>query len=717
MMSVKLKDMISGKKSVPVLLIVLFAALLIGFSTNGHLPPTDKYQKIFQEVTEILEDAHFSPKKIDDAFSRDIFRKYLAALDPDKNVFIQADIKELKKFETRIDDELHGSPIQFFYAADQIYQKRIKEAAAYYKDILQQPFSFTSDESVILDGEKTDYPSSEAARKDSWRKRLKYMTLDRYVDLLEQRDQLKKSDTGTRRTDAELEKEAREKVKTAMERNFRRLDAKFQEEERFNMLVNTITGSMDPHTNFFPPLEKRSFDEQMSGKFYGIGASLRGEDGGIKIATLVTGMPAEKSGQIKVGDQVLKVGQGNEEAVDVSGFEVEDAVKLIRGKKGTMVSLTLKKADGSIVVVNMMRDEIVLDETYARSVVIDQGDKKIGYIFLPEFYADWERPNGARSAQDVQKEIFKLKEQQVDGIIMDLRNNGGGSLYDVVQIAGFFITDGPIVQVKDRDGNPNILRDRDRSVLYDGPLAVMVNEFSASASEIFAAAMQDYNRGIVVGSTSTYGKGTVQRNIGLDRETSLTQGTSSELGTLKLTLQKFYRINGGSTQLKGVTPNIVIPDQYEYLKYREKDNPDALPWDEIQKASYTPVNDIFNLSMVRQSSMSRIQANPSFKAIEESLALLEKENDREYSLNINKYRAEQQRIRDAVKKIEELNKSQQALNLKLLPQDEKRLSSDADKLERRLQWTKNLSKDIYLGETVNVVNDMISHRAIAMKER
>jgi carboxyl-terminal processing protease len=245
----------------------------------------------------------------------------------------------------------------------------------------------------------------------------------------------------------------------------------------------------------------------------------------------------------------------------------------------------------------------------------------------------------------------------------------------------------------------------------------MVNEFSASASEIFAAAMQDYNRGIVVGSTSTYGKGTVQRNIGLDRETSLTQGTSSELGTLKLTLQKFYRINGGSTQLKGVTPNIVIPDQYEYLKYREKDNPDALPWDEIQKASYTPVNDIFNLSMVRQSSMSRIQANPSFKAIEESLALLEKENDREYSLNINKYRAEQQRIRDAVKKIEELNKSQQALNLKLLPQDEKRLSSDADKLERRLQWTKNLSKDIYLGETVNVVNDMISHRAIAMKER
>ena len=716
-MSVKINDMIFGKKSVPLLLILVFASLLIAFSTNGHLPPTDKYQKIFQEVTEILEDAHFSPRKIDDAFSREIFRKYLASLDPDKNVFLQSDMKELKKYENRIDDELHGAPIQFFYEADLVYQKRIKEASQYYKDILQQPFNFHTDETVQVDGEKLDYPANEAARKDAWRKRLKYMTLDRYVDLLDQRDQMKKSDTGVRKTDAQLEKEAREKVSSIMERNFKRLQMKFQEEDRFNMLVNIITGTMDPHTNFFPPLEKRSFDEQMSGKFYGIGASLRGEDGAIKIATLVAGMPAWKSGQVQVGDQVLKVGQGSEEAVDVSGFEVEDAVKLIRGKKGTMVSITLKKADGTIKVVTMMRDEIILDETYARSVVIDQGDKKIGYIFLPEFYADWEKPNGARSAQDVAREIMKLKEQNVDGIIMDLRNNGGGSLYDVVQIAGFFIPDGPIVQVKDREGNPNILRDRDRSVLYDGPLAVMVNEFSASASEIFAAAMQDYNRGIVVGSTSTYGKGTVQRNIGLDRETSITQGSATELGTIKLTLQKFYRINGGSTQLKGVTPNIVIPDQYEYLKYREKDNPDALPWDEIQKASYSPVHDIFNLAEVRQSSLARIQSNPSFKAIQESVALLEKDNRGEYSLNITKFREEQTRIREAVRKIEELNKTQQALNIKLIPQDEKRLSADSDKLERRVQWTKNLSKDIYLGETVNIVNDMITHRAVALKNK
>jgi carboxyl-terminal processing protease len=464
---------------------------------------------------------------------------------------------------------------------------------------------------------------------------------------------------------------------------------------------------MDPHTTFFPPLEKRSFDEQMSGRFYGIGASLRGEDGAIKIATLVTGMPAWKSGQIQVGDQVLKVGQGAEEPVDVAGFEVEDAVKLIRGKKGTEVRVTIKKPDGTIKVVSMIRDEIVLDETYARSAIVnDSLGRRIGYIYLPEFYADWERPDGARCSQDVAREIVKLKREAVDGIIMDLRYNGGGSLYDVVQIAGYFITEGPIVQVKDRDGNPTVLRDRDRSVLYDGPLAIMVNQFSASASEIFAAAMQDYNRGIVVGSTSTYGKGTVQRNIGLDRATSIGQTGNSDLGTLKLTLQKFYRINGGSTQLKGVTPNIVIPDQSEYLKYREKDDPDALPWDEIQRVGYLPQKPAYSLDAVKQSSLDRVNRNPGFLAIQETVKILEKTNDRENSLNIVKYREEQKSIREAIKRVEETNKGMRKLDMALLPQDSTKLSADKDKLERREQWVRNLEGDIHLQETVNIVRDM-----------
>jgi carboxyl-terminal processing protease len=381
---------------------------------------------------------------------------------------------------------------------------------------------------------------------------------------------------------AELEKEAREKVLKIMDRTFDRYRFKFNDDEKFSYYVNAITNMMDPYTEFFPPVDKRYFDEQLSGQFFGIGASLQYEDGNIKVGSLLTGSPAWKSEQIEVGDFITKVAQGNDQPVDLTGYTVEDAVKLIRGKKGTEVKLTLKKTDGTVKTVSLIRDKIVQDETFARSTVIEEGTSKIGYIFLPEFYANFDDPTGSRSALDVAKEVAKLKQQKVDGIVIDLRNNGGGSLYDVVQIAGLFIDQGPIVQVKDRDGRPTVMRDKDGNVLYDGPLAVMVNEFSASASEIFAAAIQDYGRGVIIGSTSTYGKGTVQRSIALDGDNFLSN--NSELGSLKLTLQKFYRINGGSTQLKGVVPDIVIPDKYEYLKFREKDNTNALKWDEIAEA-------------------------------------------------------------------------------------------------------------------------------------
>lgn len=706
-----------SKKSLPVLFTVAVFGLFIAFSCKGLENPT-KYEKIFRQVAEMLEDGHFSPQKIDDTFSKEIFKKFLDNLDPEKNIFLQSDIKELKKYELSIDDELHGSPIKFFTAVNLIYSKRLQEVSLYYNDILAKPFSFTVDESVILDGDKLDWLSTDQARKESWRKKIKYLTLERYADLLDAREQNKSTAGFVVKTDAELEKDARAKVVTIMGRTFDRLKVKMNEEERFNMLVNTITSSMDPHTTFFPPVEKRYFDEQMSGRFFGIGASLRQEEGEIKIATLVTGSPAWKSQQITVGDVVMKVAQGAEEPVDLTGYDTEDAVKLIRGKKGTEVRLTLKKNDGSLKVVSMIRDEIVTEETFARSVIIAENDKKIGYIFLPEFYADWDRPNGARSAMDVAREIIKLKEQKVDGIIMDLRNNGGGSLYDVVQMVGFFIEDGPIVQVKDREGKPNVLRDRDRTVLYDGPLAVMVNEFSASASEIFAAAIQDYKRGVVVGSTSTYGKGTVQRNIPLDggEASPFTVNTGeAALGTIKLTLQKFYRINGGSTQLKGVTPDIIIPDQFEYLKYREKDNPDALPWDEIEKAPFTPAKMWLDIPQLVQKETDRISKSPTFNTIRDAVSQLEKINDKVYSLNLEKYKAEQKEIRSIIKKIDEVNKGNTELSVSILPIDEKKLAEDKDKLERRKQWSKSLGKDIYLKETVEIVKNMI-HQAAFVKQ-
>ena len=402
---------------------------------------------------------------------------------------------------------------------------------------------------------------------------MKFLVLERYADLREQREKNKGKEGYVAKTDADLEKEARERVQKIMDRSYDRLKRKFDDEDSFNAYVNTITETMDPHTTFFPPVEKRYFDEQMSGRFFGIGASLREEDGNIKIATLLTGSPAWKSGEITAGDFIIKVAQGKEEPVDITGFIVEDAVKLIRGKKGTEVRLQIRKSDGVIKTVTLVRDEIVQDETFAKSAVINTPKGKIGFIYLPEFYADFDNPKGARCSDDVRKEVIRLKEQKVDGIIIDLRNNGGGSLYDVVQMVGFFIEDGPIVQVKDRDGKPQVYRDRDKTVLYDGPLGVMVNEFSASASEIFAAAIQDYNRGIIIGSTTTYGKGTVQRNIGLDKTLGILE-PNSELGTIKLTLQKFYRINGGSTQLRGVSSDIALPDVLEYSPLREKNNPE-----------------------------------------------------------------------------------------------------------------------------------------------
>ena len=496
-----------------------------------------------------------------------------------------------------------------------------------------------------------------------------------------------------------------------MDRTFDRYRYKFNDDEKFSMYVNAITNMMDPYTEFFPPADKRYFDEQLSGQFFGIGASLIYDEGNIKINSLLTGSPASKSGEIEVGDVIMKVAQGSEQALELTGYTVEDAVKLIRGKKGTEVRLTLKKKDGTLKTISLIRDKIVQDETFARSAVVENGSEKIGYIFLPEFYANFDDPNGSRSAVDVAKEVVKLKEQKVDGIVIDLRNNGGGSLYDVVQMVGLFIDEGPIVQVKDREGKPTVMRDKDGSVLYDGPLAVMVNEFSASASEIFAAAIQDYGRGVVIGSTSTYGKGTVQRSIGLDPENFLSQ--NSELGSLKLTLQKFYRINGGSTQLKGVVPDIVIPDKYEYLNFREKDNTNALPWDEINKASYKKWEGGYDLQTIKNLSNARIASNPIFQGIKKNTEILSEQNDKEYSLQIDKFKKEQQVIRTTARQLDSLEHLKDSLHMSFLPQDWQRISADKDKAERYNQWLKNLKSDIYLDQAIKVVGDIENQRNLA----
>jgi carboxyl-terminal processing protease len=701
-------------KRLPIWLTLLAVGIFLATRTlgTGTTAPPSKYERILQSVGEMLRQGHYSPKDINDEFSRQVYTKYFEAMDPEKNIFLAEDLKTLKRHETRIDDEIKGAPVEFFQDVSRIFNTRMTETQAIYNELLAKPFSFTADESIMADPKKTQFSTSEAERRESWRKKVKYMVLDRYVELLEAREKNKDTKDYVVKTDAQLESDARDKVKKVLDRIYQRYQKTFDEDKRFALYVNTITQLNDPYTEFFPPVEKRYFDEQLSGTFSGIGASLQYDEGTIKIASLLTGSPAWKSKQVEVGDVILKVAQGKEAAQDISGFEVEDAVKLIRGKKGTDVTLTLKKKDGTVKTITLTRDTIQQDETYARSAVIEQNGVKTGYIYLPEFYADFDNPNGRRCAVDVANEITKLKEAKVDGIVIDLRNNGGGSLYDVVQMAGLFIEDGPIVQVRDRQGKPMVMRDKDQGVLYDGPLAVMVNEFSASASEIFAAAIQDYGRGVILGSSSTYGKGTVQRAYTLDPETNYMQ-TPSELGSLKITLQKFYRINGGATQLKGVVPDVVVPDQLESYKYRERDNDNALPWDEITKATYKSWDGGYDLQTIKNLSAARINTSPVFQQIKRNTEVIARKNDKEYTLQIDKFRKEQQELRLLAKQTDTLIKANKELPISYLPQDKLRMAEDKNKEDRYNAWLKDRSRDIYLDQAVKVVADIRNQQALA----
>lgn len=688
-----------------------FGALFFAFrnSSIGRSASSNPRQQLLTELGRVLEDQHYSPKIIDDQFSKMAFSRYLDQMDGDKTLFLQKDIDSLKVFENTLDNEIHGAPIAFVPAVSALYNRRMEDAIGIYKEMLKNPFSFTANETVELDGEKLAWCKDEAERKDRWRKKLSFMILDRYYDLLEQREKNKDQKDFVVLADSALERKAREQVLKVMNDNFARIKSTFSEEVRFSSYLNTITNLMDPHTDYFAPVEKRAFDERMSSEFFGIGAQLIKDDYGIKIATIVTGGAAYKSGQIVVNDIIIKVAQGSGEPVDVSAYATEDAVKLIRGNKGTEVRLTLKKEDGTIKVVSLIREKVNQDQGLARSVIIQQGSKKIGFILLPDFYSNFEDANGHHCAEDVAEELKKLKAEKVDGIVIDIRNNGGGSLYEVVKMVGLFIQSGPIVQVKDRSGNidQNTWRDNDASVLYDGPLAVLVNEFSASASEIFAGAIQDYNRGIIIGSSSTFGKGTVQRQVPFGSRSDFST-SRTDMGAMTLTFQKFYRINGGSTQLKGIVPDIIIPDKYEYYKVREKDMPEALPWDEIQKATFTVWQNKEIISNIAAKENAQIQSNPNFILLKNNLIWLSKNVEQPLPLQLETYRQKQKQVQTTDSQNNTLLVSPIEMEVNYMPVDKDKYLNHPDKSKADFYaaWLKSLRKDLHIEEGVRVVEQL-----------
>lgn len=711
-----------SKKFVPVWIIIVLAGVLAAFNIYAKNTQADsegdgKRRELLNKIVVLLEKEHYSPKKIDDAFSKKVFAAFLKELDPQKNIFLQSDIDALKKYETKIDDEIHGAPMEFFHAVNTIFEKRLAETQIIYKEVLNNSFDYTIDESWLRNTDSISFPKTVKERDDRWRKTLKYLSIDRYNDRLDERNNSKRIKQGDKdwKADTTLEREARTEVMKLFDRNYNRFKVSFKEEDRFNSFVNTITETMDPYTTYFPPVAKREFDEQISNKFYGIGAQLKEENGYVKIAMVITGSPAWKSGEIQVEDAIVKVAQGSKEPVDITGYEVEDAVKLIRGNKGTEVRLTIKKPDGTTKVVPIIREEIVQDEAYARSAVIEQNGHKIGYIYLPEFYADFETRNGRHCSSDVAAELLKLKAANVEGVVMDLRNNGGGYLNEVVNMVGLFIKSGPVVQVKNKNGKSDVLGDGDNAVLYNGPLTVLVNEFSASASEIFAAAIQDYKRGIIVGSSSTYGKGTVQRSEPFGNPLDFYSGRT-DMGALKLTFQKYYRINGGSTQIKGVESDIIIPDEYAFLKIRERDNENALKYDEIVQSSFDSIGN--NFDAVKQKSKQRIDNTKTFVLLENNAKWLSDNSQKAVPLKLETYRAEQKKLSATAKQNNALTKLDNPMDIEPLAMDKDKLfnNPDTQKAERYKQWYKNLKTDIYISEAANIVSDIINSNAnVAVK--
>jgi len=713
--------------------LILVGGLFFAFNTFNATNPESsevRHRKLLSTVGRLLESEHYSPKVIDDKFSKEVFDAYLKTLDPEKNILLQTDIDSLKVFATTIDDEIHGATIQFEPAANSMYERRAIEVKKIFESIIQNPFDFTTDDSLKMDFDNMGYPKNEAERIQRWNLSIKYKVLDRFVTLIEDRtkhaaakaiaDTSKIKDTVKDnfviKSDAALEIEARATVKKSYVKRFSLLEKSFDKEKRFESFLNTITGLMDPHTDYFAPVEKRSFTEQMSGTFYGIGAQLTQDDNGVKIASIQPGGAAWKSGQLVVNDVIVKIAQGAEEPVDVSGYETTDAVKLIRGDLGTEVRLTVRKPDGTTKIVSLIREKIVLDEGFARSAIIQNGNEKYGYILLPDFYADFEREDGARCSKDIAKEVEKLKAEKVKGIIIDIRYNGGGSLYEVVQMAGLFIDKGPIVQIRSKEGKSQVLSDETPGILYDGPLVVMVNEFSASASEIFAGAIQDYKRGLIVGSTSSYGKGTVQRNVSFGKPLDA-MGIQTEYGAVKLTFQKFYRVTGSSTQRKGVVPDVVFPDDYEFLKYREKDNPSALPWDEMERAKYTPWTTSNEIASIAAKANNKIKNDTATIRFKKNLQWVSGQVDKPVALELNKYIQYKKEIQGVIQQNENILKLKKPMTVTALKADYDKFYNNPDKSkqDRYQAWLKMVAKDIQVNESSKLLNEFTRPNSIAKK--
>ena len=701
------------KRNYRVLLVVgILAAGLWSFIPSKKASGDDKDKMLIELLSFVLEKGHFSPIELNDDFSKKAYASYIESLDPTKRYFIQSDINEFQKYENSIDDMIRSKDLSFFDLTYKRLMQRMKESKVIYTSILSKPLNLKDDETISVDYEKLPYAASMKDLDQRWRKQLEFAVISDITDkediqkAVETSEATEKKETvkSEPKTFEELEEKARKTTESNLNNNFSFI-AELTREDWFSIYINAIVTQYDPHTYYFSPEDKEKFDVSMSGKFEGIGARLQKKNEGIEVSELISGGPAWRGKMLEQGDVIIKVGQGNDEPIDIAGMRLDDVIKKIKGPKGTLVKLTVKKVDGSVKVIPIMRDEVETEETFAKSTTVNKDGKLFGVIYLPKFYQSFENKSQRDAFKDVAQEIERLKALNVQGIVMDLRDNGGGSLETVVKMTGLFIDKGPVVQVKPAGGKAQVLPDTDPKVQWDGPLVVMINNYSASASEIFAAAIQDYKRGIVVGSKQSYGKGTVQNVFELNE---FVRGNQyGDLGALKTTTQKFYRVNGGSTQLEGVKSDIVMPDRFSFMETGEKDEKSALPWDKIEPAIYTPLN--VSYDKVIANSKNRIASNENFNLITENAKWInDRKEDNTISLNYSSYKKELAEIEVQTKKFKELEKFKNNLTFTSLPYELELMAKDELLKEKRDKWHAELVKDIYMTETLNVLNDLTS---------
>ena len=675
------------------IIITIITIAIFGFKLNNEKLSDPEKEKVLLEIVKyVVERGHYSSIQIDDDLSLKIFDDFINKLDPQKRFFTLSDIKDLDRFKYKIDDQIKAYDLEFFEEIHDRYRSRIAEAKIFVEKAFENNFDFNDKEYIDLDIDSIPFSSDKNQLYERWRKQIKYSILD----IISQKNSSDSTD------DNEVMMNAISTVKKNTN-DFFNYANEIERDDWFSVFLNSFVGQFDPHTFYFKPDDKEKFDVSISGNFDGIGARLSKADGNVKIVDVIIGGPVWKDKLLDVGDIILAVGQADQEPISIFGMKLDDSIKLIKGPAGTTVTLRIKKLDGQIKDVKIKRDVVELEETFAKSTLISKNSKNYGYISLPKFYADFDNYKNRNSANDVKNEIIKLKNNGIKGLILDLRNNGGGSLQTVVEMTGLFIEKGPIVQVKSIGNRKKILYDRDAQVYWNGPLVLLINEMSASASEIISAALQDYNRAIIIGSEKSFGKGTVQNIVDLNRFIS---NSDYDMGAIKVTTDIFYRINGESVQLEGVESDIVIPDSYMYVFDGERDEKNPIKWDKIGPATYTKWQSYDEKFKYVTDQMNRKlnQNNIINDIYERANWIKSQQNINNIPLNLVEYKKYQKDQKLKASQFDKISKYENQLSFELLKTEKSFIQENKELLEERIKWHKNLSKDIFIDQAVNTLD-------------